>query len=96
MTIRYFEWDRVKSKSNIQKHGISFQEAETVFYDEHAITADDVEHSQVEDRFIVVGKSKKQRILLVCYCSRNNDTIRIISARKATKTEINDYKEDWQ
>jgi len=96
LKIKFFEWDRNKSKSNIQKHGISFQEAETIFYDEYAVTADDDEHSQDEDRFIIVGESKKLRILLACYCHRGNDTIRIISARKATKVEMDWYEEDWQ
>lgn len=94
LKIKYFEWDRSKNKSNIKKHGVSFQEAESIFYDEYALTADDDDHSHDEDRFIIVGESKRPRLLLACYCYRGEDIIRIISARKATKTEIDCYKEN--
>ena len=93
--IKYFDWDTNKNKANLQKHGVTFREAEGVFYDKYAVIADDEEHSQDEDRFVIVGSSKQSRILLACYCIRHTDTVRIISARKATESEIDWYKEDW-
>ena len=87
-----FEWDGAKNKENIRKHGIPFEEAQTVFLDEHAIRFFDPDHSQEEDRFIMLGMSCKLRILVVCHCYRVNDTvIRIISARKALKRETANY-----
>lgn len=87
-----FEWDRQKAKANANKHGISFEEARTVFYDENAIQFHDPDHSDEEDRFILLGLSLKPRILVVCHCFRENDTvIRIISARKADKDEERNY-----
>ncbi|MCL2225633.1 MAG: BrnT family toxin [Defluviitaleaceae bacterium] len=94
--IKHFEWDTDKNKANLQKHGVTFREAESVFYDKYAVVADDDEHSKDEDRFVIVGNSKKSRILLACYCVRNGDTVRIISARKATESEIDWYKEGRQ
>jgi uncharacterized DUF497 family protein len=91
--IKCFDWDTDKNNVNLQKHGVTFREAESVFYDKRAIIADDDEHSQDEDRFVIVGKSKKSRILLACYCIRHSDTVRIISARKATAAESDWYKE---
>lgn len=83
-----FEWDPQKARSNIKKHGVSFEEAMTVFADEQAIMFDDPDHSQDEDRSIILGFSAKARMLIVCHCMRGEgDIIRIISARKATKTE---------
>ena len=87
-----FEWDKQKEKSNVKKHGISFDEAHTVFYDEKAIQFFDPDHSDDEDRFILLGMSFKLNILVVCHCFRESDTvIRIISARKADSDEENEY-----
>ena len=87
-----FEWDASKNRENIRKHGIPFEEAQTVFLDENAIRFFDPDHSQDEDRFIMLGMSFKLRVLVVCHCYRKNDTvIRIISARKADKDEVKDY-----
>lgn len=87
-----FEWDENKARINQSKHGISFEEAQTVFYDEEALVIDDPEHSEEEDRFIILGLSKKANLLVVCHCYRASDTvIRLISARKATKTEAKYY-----
>jgi uncharacterized DUF497 family protein len=83
-----FSWDDKKSEANKKKHGVSFDEARTVFYDETAIRYFDPEHSADEDRFLMVGMSMKLRVLIVCHCFREEDSvIRIISARKATKAE---------
>ena len=87
-----FEWDENKNRINQRKHGISFDEAKTVFYDEEALVIDDPEHSEEEERFIILGLSAKANLLVVCHCCRDSDTvIRIISARKATKTETKYY-----
>lgn len=87
-----FEWDERKNKINKAKHKISFEEATTVFYDEEALVIDDPDHSQDEERFIILGESNRANLLVVCHCWRVSDTvIRIISARKATKTETNQY-----
>ncbi|MDO4401238.1 MAG: BrnT family toxin [Coriobacteriia bacterium] len=87
-----FEWDDAKAASNLEKHGVSFEEAATVFYDPHALVVDDDEHSIDEDRFIIVGLSSAARTLTVCHCYREtNEVIRIISARKATKNEERGY-----
>ena len=89
-----FEWDETKNQINQRKHGISFLEAKTVFYDEEALVIDDPEHSETEDRFIILGLSNKANLLIVCHCYRASDTvIRIISARKATKAESKYYGE---
>ena len=91
-----FEWDDAKAESNRRKHGVSFEEAETVFYDPHALVIDDVEHSGDEQRFVIVGLSAVARVLTVCHCYREPDErIRIISARKATKNEENEYWRRW-
>ena len=89
-----FEWDPDKNEANILKHGVSFEEAETVFDDRRAVTLFDKENSTEEDRFIIIGQNKKFRELTVCHCYRGSeeDDIRIISARKATKQEINLYR----
>lgn len=88
-----FEWDDNKNQTNISKHKISFEEAKSVFYDTEAIVIDDPEHSREEERFIILGLSKKANLLVVCHCYRAADTvIRIISARKATRTEIEEYE----
>lgn len=89
-----FEWDDNKEVQNIVKHGITFKEASTVFYDEEALLSDDPDHSNDEDRFIILGMSSRANVLIVCHCYRENDEkIRIISARKATKTEQKQYQE---
>jgi len=87
-----FEWDKRKEKANVRKHGISFEEARSAFYDENAIQFSDPDHSDGEDRFILLGISFKLRVLVVCHCFRENDTvIRIISARKADGDEEHEY-----
>jgi len=87
-----FKWDKRKENANIKKHGISFEEARTAFYDENAIQFSDPDHSDDEDRFILLGMSFKLRVLIVCHCFRESDTvIRIISARKADRNEENEY-----
>jgi len=87
-----FEWDDRKSAANQQKHGISFEEASTVFYDEHALLIDDPDHSAEEERFILLGLSSAVRVVVVCHCYRESaSTIRIISARRATKPERSEY-----
>ena len=89
----HFIWDEDKNKTNQKKHGISFDEAKTVFFDENAVEFQDPDHSKEEDRFILLGFSFKLRMLVVCYCYRENDTvIRIISARKATNKERLNYE----
>ena len=91
MTI-YFDWDEKKARGNIEKHGISFEEASTVFDDEQGILFDDPDHSENEDRFILLGMSSTARLLIVCHCYRGEDSvIRIISARKATRRESEQY-----
>jgi uncharacterized DUF497 family protein len=92
MTELSFEWDERKSRQNRTKHGVSFEEARTVFFDENAVEFYDDEHSEWEDRFLMLGVGAKLRILLVCYCLRaSGSVIRIISARKATKNERQFY-----
>ncbi len=87
-----FEWDPNKNEINKQKHKISFEEAQTVFYDEYAILFDDPDHSDKEDRFIILGLSQRENLCIVSHCYRGADEIiRIISARKATKTETGFY-----
>ncbi len=87
-----FEWDNHKDKLNIKKHGVSFDEARTVFYDEYAIAFFDPEHSETEDRFLLLGTSFKLKTLVVCHCFREEETVvRIISARKADKEETQVY-----
>ncbi len=88
-----FEWDESKARINQQKHGVSFEEAQTVFDDADALQIFDPDHSESEDRFIMLGMSAVLRILVVCHCYRaNDDTIRIISARKATRNESSTYE----
>lgn len=87
-----FEWDESKSRTNKRKHGVSFDEAQTVFLDENAIRYYDPDHSEDEDRFIMLGMSFKLRVLVVCHCYRLDDKIiRIISARKANNKEAAVY-----
>ena len=88
-----FEWDENKNRSNKKKHKISFEEAETVFYDDNARLIPDPDHSEDEDRFILLGLSNKVRMLVVVHTYRESDeTIRIISARKATRNEAKFYE----
>jgi len=87
-----FEWDAEKNRANIKKHGISFDEAMTVFDDTLALYQEDADHSLQEDRFMILGFSSALRLLVVCHCYRKRDeVIRIFSARKATKTETELY-----
>ncbi|HVZ87628.1 MAG TPA: BrnT family toxin [Polyangia bacterium] len=91
-----FEWDVRKAVTNRQKHGVSFDEARTVFLDEDALQIPDPEHSEEEDRFVMLGVSARLRVLVVCHCYRQNDAvIRIISARKADRLERRQYDE-WR
>ncbi len=88
-----FEWDEEKNRAGNKKHGVPFEEAQTVFLDENAVRFYDPDHSEDEDRFIMLGMSFRLRILIVCHCYRQDDTvIRIISARKADKQESNAYR----
>ncbi len=88
----HFEWDEKKNDLNIKKHNMDFIEASSVFFDSNAIMFDDPEHSDDEDRFILLGMSNLTNICIVCHCYRENDTvIRIISARKATQKESERY-----
>jgi uncharacterized DUF497 family protein len=88
-----FKWDETKNRKNKRDHGVSFEEAQTVFLDENAIRFFDPDHSEEEDRFIMLGVSFKLRVLVVCHCYRENDeVIRLISARKADKEECKDYE----
>ncbi|AOW99928.1 hypothetical protein BJP34_11115 [Moorena producens PAL-8-15-08-1] len=88
-----FEWDNEKNRINKKKHGVSFEEAKSVFYDEKAIQFWDEDHSEIEDRFLLLGISSKMRILLIIHCYREQESvIRIISARKATKNESKHYR----
>ncbi len=89
-----FEWDENKNAINKAKHKVSFEEAQTVFYDADAIVIDDPDHSETEERFIILGFSSKAKLLVVCHCYRESDSvIRIISARKATTKESLQYNE---
>ena len=88
-----FEWDENKDAANRKKHGVSFQEAQSVFYDEFAVQFFDEEHSTQEQRFLMLGMSTGARLLLVCHCERSGgNVIRIISARNATKKESKFYQ----
>jgi len=86
-----FTWNKTKATANLRKHGVSFEEACTVFYDDLAVQFFDAEHSRDEDRFLLLGISSAARILLVCHCDRHGGLVRIISARKATKKESQYY-----
>ena len=87
-----FEWNLTKASANERKHGVSFEEACSVFYDEFAIQYYDIDNSEAEPRFLMLGLSSSSRMLIVCHCERDSgDTIRIISARKATRNERKFY-----
>ena len=90
-----FEWNPSKAQSNLKKHGVSFEEAQSIFYDESAIQFYDEDNSESEDRFIMLGISNGLNVLTVCHCERQDgEVIRIISARKATKNEREFYEGD--
>lgn len=92
MSTLKFSWDARKSDTNVKKHGVSFDEARSVFLDERAKLIDDSVHPDTEDRFILLGLSSSLRLLVVCHCYRSSDyVIRIISARKATNIESKFY-----
>jgi len=88
-----FAWDEEKNCSNQKKHGVSFEEAETIFYDDDALLKYDEEHSRDEERFVMLGMSRANRMLVVCHCYRIGEVIRLISARKATRKEESQYWE---
>ena len=90
-----FEWNKNKAQLNDKKHGITFEEAQSIFYDEYALEFFDQEHSLKEERFLMLGLSFKLRVLVACHCIREKgNVIRIISARKATKKEAKYYWEE--
>jgi uncharacterized DUF497 family protein len=90
----HFDWDESKSRINKKKHGVSFEEAKTAFHDPNARLISDPDHSNHEDRFILLGFSENLRLLVVCHCYREGDAlIRIISARKADRKETRTYEE---
>jgi uncharacterized DUF497 family protein len=92
MSSLHFEWDGRKAAANLKKHGIRFEEAKSVFLDERAKLIDDPDHSEEEDRFVLLGMSGTLRSLLVCHCYRGeSNVIRIISARKASVKESRSY-----
>ena len=88
-----FAWDPRKAKSNEQKHGVSFDEAATVFFDEHGLLVEDEDHSAKEERFILLGLSISLRLLVVVHALPENEVIRIISARKANRLETTEYED---
>ena len=91
----YFDWDENKNSINKDKHDISFEEAQTAFYDSNALIIDDPDHSDEEDRYILLGFSIEANLLVVVHCYRSDDSIiRIISARKATKNEARKYADN--
>lgn len=87
-----FEWDENKNRINKEKHGVSFEEAKTVFFDEEALLEYDESHSDEEDRFRLLGRSSRGNILLVVHCIREESIIRIISSRRANSSEIKNYE----
>jgi uncharacterized DUF497 family protein len=92
-----FEWDPKKARANQKKHGVSFEEAKSAFADERGLMIDDPEHSESEDRFVLLGMSAALRVLIVCHCYRaGGDVIGVISARKADDQEQTDYFERWR
>ncbi len=92
-----FEWDTKKDRANQKKHGVSFAEAKSAFSDERGLVIDDPEHSEEEDRFVLLGMSAALRVLVVCHCYRGDgDVIRIISVRRADQHEQQDYFARWR
>ena len=91
-----FEWDENKNEINKKKHGISFETAQEVFYDDNAILFDDPDHSVGEERFLIIGMTRSLKVCIVSHCYRDQDNvIRLISAREATKHERKTYEEGW-
>ena len=91
-----FDWDQAKANANSKKHGVTFEEARSVFFDEFAVQFFDEDHSSEEERFLLLGLSSDAKLLLVCHCEREQgNVIRIISARKATKREAAHYRGVW-
>jgi uncharacterized DUF497 family protein len=91
-----FEWDEKKNAQNRRKHGVSFEEAQTVFFDEQALLIADPDHCEDEERFILLGLSGRVRTLVVCHCyRRREEVIRIISARRANREERQRYEARW-
>jgi uncharacterized DUF497 family protein len=88
-----YEWDPKKARENIKRHKVSFDEATSVFTDPLALTFDDPDHSQEEQRYATIGTSRKQRIVFLAHVDRGDDHVRIISARSATATEAHAYQE---
>jgi uncharacterized DUF497 family protein len=95
VTALRFEWDGRKDAANRRQHGVSFEEAQTVFFDEHALLIPDPDHSEREERFVLLGLSSVLRTLVVCHCYREGQVIRLVSARKANKGEQKQYDERW-
>ena len=92
-----FEWDPRKAAANLRKHGVNFAEAETAFYDDYATITDDPDHSDDEERFLLLGMSAGLRVLVVVHCVREaGSVIRLISARKATRSERAQYDARWK
>lgn len=92
-----FEWNPEKNHLNQRKHGVAFEEAETAFSDEHGLLIADPDHSEKEERFLLLGLSATLRTLVVCHCYRTEDeVIRIISARKADRAERAQYNQWWK
>jgi len=92
-----FEWDSKKNNANQRKHGVSFEEAQTVFLDDRALLTEDPDEDERDNRFVLIGLSSALRTLVVCHCYREEDSvIRIISARRAHREERRDYAERWK
>ncbi len=97
MTELRFEWDEAKNAENKRKHGVSFAEAQSVFYDDRALLIEDPDGTDDDERFLLLGLSEVLRTLLVCHCYRQADAvIRIISARKADRSERAEYEKRWR
>jgi uncharacterized protein len=88
----HFAWDIQKARANLRKHGVSFEEAQTVFEDSHLQLVLDVAHSDDEERFIAIGLCNDGKLLSVCHCYRGDDVIRVFSARRASASEIKLYR----
>ena len=97
MASLHFTWDAAKDRANIVKHGISFEEAETAFSDDDAVLVPDPEHSSAEERFLLIGLSVALRVLVVVHCEPDHGgAIRLISARRATRSERGQYAARWR
>ena len=93
----HFTWDAAKARANIAKHGISFEEAETAFSDDDAILVPDPEHSALEERFLLIGLSVALRVLVVVHCEPDaSGALRLISARRASRSERGQYAARWK